>query len=549
MRCTCAGSLGAWPKRPDFARRADCAGPNHVSRIGENEPPGEPQFQPARPGSPQAARTEIRPPRNTQGHSVIRFARSSLLVIVGFLVVALCKARSQPEQTAGWAAASPRASEGPMSAVAEFRGSGSCSAVACHGAIAPSGAARVLGNEHTTWISDDRHSRAYQTLFNGRSESIARNLAGDRAGYKPAAEDERCLACHTSPRSADGLRVTRWMNQDGVGCESCHGPARRWLGLHTTEAWRQIESRRDKEAYGFVDTKSLAGRARVCAGCHVGALSQNDLLPRDVNHDLIAAGHPRLDFELSASLENMPAHWEEKDENSGATARSNRAADFPARAWAVGQLVGAIASLELSSGRALAPSSPWPELAEYGCFSCHHDLRDQAWRRRPLAGPARGTLVWGTRAMPMVRELALDFIADPAARRFTDSIEQLTTLMSQSAPERSRIAASARTASDSLGRCLETLATKRFDANEVENLLRGVNRPQAWESVASWDEAVERYLALVALYQARSALAPDSAPGLQPLRREIEELLQKLKFPPGFDSPRGFDPSVLPRRR
>ena len=35
----------------------------------------------------------------------------------------------------------------------------------------------ILRNEHTTWISDDRHSRAYQVLFDARSERIARNLA------------------------------------------------------------------------------------------------------------------------------------------------------------------------------------------------------------------------------------------------------------------------------------------------------------------------------------------------------------------------------------
>jgi hypothetical protein len=30
---------------------------------------------------------------------------------------------------------------------------------------------------------------------------------------------------------------------------------------------------------------------------------------RDVNHDLIAAGHPRLSFELSAFMATMPPHW------------------------------------------------------------------------------------------------------------------------------------------------------------------------------------------------------------------------------------------------
>jgi len=468
----------------------------------------------------------------------MRFARSSPLFLVGFLVAVICKADPQPKRTA-------RPPE-PAPAAAEFRGSGSCSAVACHGGIAPRAGLRVLGNEHTTWISHDRHSRAYQTLFADRSDRIVRNLAGNRPQYKPASEDERCLACHTTPRSANVLEATGWMNQDGVGCESCHGASARWLGFHTTQEWRQIESPIQKEAFGFINTKSLAGRARVCAGCHVGAPSASGLLSRDVNHDLIAAGHPRLNFELSAYLDNMPPHWIEKGENGDPTAPSARAANFPARAWAIGQLVTALLSLELLDSRARPGNSPWPEFAESGCFSCHHSLRDQEWRRQRPAGPARGAPAWGSWAMPMTRELANGFIADPAARRFSESLEQLTALMAKPLPERTIVASQSRKTAESLGGCLEVLAAKRFDAREVETLLDIVNRREAWELVSSWDEAVQRYLALVPLYQARLALAPDQAPALQPLRREIDGLLEKLKFPRGFDSPSGFDPSLLP---
>src|SRR5262249_37079343 len=148
-----------------------------------------------------------------------------------------------------------------------------CSAVACHGGIAPRGGRSVLGNEHTTWISDDRHSRSFAALFNERSERIVRNLAGNHGPAILASEDERCLAWHTTPRSARELTKTHWMNQDGVGCESCHGASGRWLGLHTTDGWRQIFDRRQKAEFGFVDTKSLSVRAVVCTGCHVGAAS------------------------------------------------------------------------------------------------------------------------------------------------------------------------------------------------------------------------------------------------------------------------------------
>jgi len=400
----------------------------------------------------------------------------------------------------------------------------------------------ILGNEHTTWISDDRHSRAYEVLFAERSNRIVRNLAGGRDGYPPASEDARCLACHTTPRRADLLAATSWMHQDGVGCEACHGASARWLAFHTTYDWQQLD-RRQKEAFGFVDTKSLASRARACAGCHVGDSSTSELVARDVNHDLIAAGHPRLNFELSAYLDNMPPHWKEKDENGDPMAPSGRAANFPARAWAIGQLATALASLELLDSRAKAKGPSWPEFAEYGCFACHHDLRDEESRRQRPGAPARSVAAWGSWPMPMTRDLARGFIADPAAGRFSESFDELAKLMAQFAPDRKLVASKCRKTVESLNQCLEVLAQKPFDGPDVQKLLGIVNGPETLEPVSSWDDAAQRYLALVPFYQALLAL--DQTPELAAARQEVEGLfagvVEKLKFKHGLDSPGGLD--------
>jgi len=295
------------------------------------------------------------------------FVRWGPVVLAGLMLAVLGRAAEQGDQAA-------RRSAQPAAST-EFRGSGSCSAIACHGSIAKQPGWDIFRNEHTTWISDDRHSRAYQTLFETRSEQIACSLAADSGRHTPAFEDERCLACHTTPRSKTALAATAWMNQDGVGCESCHGASGRWLGPHTTFRWKQESDPRKKQELGLINTKDLARRAEVCAGCHVGQYSQVGLLKREVNHDLIAAGHPRLNFELTAFLANMPPHWNEKNQNADPVERGKRVASFPARAWAVGQLVTLRASLELLHGRSAATGEravPWPEFTEYGCFSCHH---------------------------------------------------------------------------------------------------------------------------------------------------------------------------------
>ena len=337
----------------------------------------------------------------------MRIARWVPLLLAGLVIAALCRgqepARPAPIRAAG---AVP---------VSKFQGSGSCSATACHGSIKRIDGpfANVRRNEHTTWISSDLHSQAFQVLFNDRSEAIESNLAKADGHSVKASEDARCLACHTTPRPPSELAATTCLNSDGVGCESCHGPSDNWLGQHTTGPW-QGKNRLQKQKDDFNDTKTLSSRAAICVGCHVGEHSADGLTVRDVNHDLIAAGHPRLNFEFSAFLDNIPAHWDEKAENADAADPNRRAPEFAARAWAIGRLTTIKAALALLKSRAtdvnrLPPAlvgqgaanpkltTRWPEFSEFGCFSCHHGLFDQ----KPRPGAALpGSYPWGTWAFP-----------------------------------------------------------------------------------------------------------------------------------------------------
>src|SRR5262249_45161428 len=119
---------------------------------------------------------------------------------------------------------------------------------------------------------------------------------------------------------------------------------------------------------------------------------------------LIAAGHPRLNFEFGAYHANMPHHWSDardKDAKYG-----DAGPDFEARAWAVGQAVTADAALKLLAHRADKESAPWPEFAEYDCFACHHNLQGKSWRQERDLKRAAGSLTWGTWYFPMPRLLA-----------------------------------------------------------------------------------------------------------------------------------------------
>src|SRR5258708_25941484 len=106
-----------------------------------------------------------------------------------------------------------------------YVGPGSCSAVACHGAIRPMPGARILQTEYSTWVSQDRHARATEILANPVSQRIGHIL-----GIVNPQQAQKCLLCH----SLDVPAALRGRNfaTEGVSCEACHGPATGWLGYH-----------------------------------------------------------------------------------------------------------------------------------------------------------------------------------------------------------------------------------------------------------------------------------------------------------------------------
>jgi hypothetical protein len=395
---------------------------------------------------------------------------------------------------------------------------------------------------------------AYQALFSQRSTRIARNLAGGSESFTPAHQDPQCLACHTTPRLVADLKAAAGLNQDGVGCEACHGPSQRWLGEHTSSAWTN-RSAHEKETAGFFDTKNLTRRAGICAGCHVGSRSSlDDLDPfpsRDVNHDLIAAGHPRLTFELAAYLDNLPLHWVEKDRNADP--------DFPIRAWSVGQIESAKAALDLLTARAADLTSPWPEFSAYGCFSCHHCLADEPWRQRtrgdspsagikiPLGSPSFGS--WDFAMTLALTDLPASVAAPDDWKELRAALNQLIQEMSRTVPDRQKAARLARDGAEKLEQRQIELSRHTFTLAEVKTLSRRWNGPEAWQKTGSWDQATQRYLSLVPVHQVWSRLDLDRPAELDQLRTQLESVRDKLRFPHGFDSPRHFDPEPFTKPR
>jgi len=78
----------------------------------------------------------------------------------------------------------------------------------CHGSVKPIRGSRILQNEYSTWIIQDKHSRAYQALTGDIGERMARILK-----LAPKAEEApKCLACHAlnPPTGQRGTRVLKF---------------------------------------------------------------------------------------------------------------------------------------------------------------------------------------------------------------------------------------------------------------------------------------------------------------------------------------------------
>ncbi len=322
------------------------------------------------------------------------------------------------------------------------------------------------------------------------------------------------------------------------------------------------------------DTGYVLARARLGAGGHVGRPAAGGLPARDVNHELIAAGHPPLRYEFGTFLAKMPKHWTEKRRDPTDASRID--SGFEARVWAVGQIVAAAAALELladragveaaaaetdtapAAGLASALDQPWPEFAEYDCFACHHDLQDKSWRRDSYAKrlPDQGALGvprWGTWYYPLLSTLlraeprgADGDVAAPLAP-FTE----LRGLMRSPAEDRGMVAAKARDASRVLGTWAGDLARQSFDRAEVERLLLAVaNLPDDGDT-DDWDGAAQQYLALAALRQAHVDLLGRPSRDDTAMAPFLRLLYNELQFTQAgdmrcgrrFDSPHDFNPS------
>ncbi len=400
--------------------------------------------------------------------------------------------------------------------IGKFNGPGGCAASSCHGSIQPKTATRIPQNEYSIWAGQDKHARAYQVLSNPVSVRIAKILKLGR----PANETPRCLACHALAPPAEE-RAQSFDLGDGVSCELCHGPASGWLGAHTVKDW-ETRPPEQKAKLGMWDLGDLAVRSHICLHCHVGTEE------KFVDHQLIAAGHPDLTFELNLFSSVMPRHWKDPKDVPW----------FGTKEWVVGQ------SMQLRDGLARltrsARSSAWPEYAELECFACHHSLTrpEESWRlasddyygnRRP------GVPAWNASRYVVFRYAARE--ADAAtATKLESEISTLTGLLNQLSGDREQIAHSAERAADLAHTLAGELNGRSFDRGFTLQVMRRIAGDSRAISVQGQRAAEQATMTLDSLFTAyrQNAKPVNEAE----VRAAINGLFQQLDNPSAYDAPR-----------
>src|SRR5262249_35164963 len=272
--------------------------------------------------------------------------------------------------------------------------------------------------------------------------------------------------------------------EGGGGCVACHGAFREWVALHgdvlERDTWRSYTRRLKEEKYGMKDLWDPAQRARLCASCHVGNQAEGKV----VTHAMYAAGHPPLPgVEIATFSDAMPRHWQYAREKTPEVQKilhfsRDEAAFEQTRLVAVGSVVVLREALELLACQATLaipekdPAVIWPELAQFDCAACHHELSRPTWRPKPPSAGEPG-MPRAPRWPVELAGLVLDGLGGELPGSLRHPIKGIErTLNAQPFGRPQEIALAARQAVTWLDQRIPRLAAQKYDRTAARQLLQ-----------------------------------------------------------------------------
>ncbi len=290
-------------------------------------------------------------------------------------------------------------------------GVASCASSVCHGSVQPYPDGRIAQNEFIVWQTDrhgNMHAKAYAKLLTDEAKSIARKLGIGAAETAP-----ECLSCHADHIPPE-RRGEEFQLADGVSCEACHGGAEHYIESHANPGISLADKQRD----GLYPTWDPEKRAELCLSCHMGSGE------RMINHRIMGAGHPRLQFELDTFTYLQPHHRVDQDYINRKGRQDN------ARDWAVGQALAANKLLGLLQDSKHGWHGIFVEPVLLDCHSCHKRMDGDRWQARAGTGLGPGEMRLNDANLVMLQLIvaAIDPAAAERIRAGTLNLHRATTV-------------------------------------------------------------------------------------------------------------------------
>lgn len=411
----------------------------------------------------------------------------------------------------------------------------SCASTACHGGPRPGVAqsSAIRGAEYPLWLERDPHAQAYRSLCSELGTSILQRLnilegmeITDRAAFN------NCLACHNSTQQAVAGSTTD-VRTEGVACDRCHGPSQAWRNTHYTDQWPAIAAGQSAHDVGFIINQDLLTRARMCASCHVGDRQRN------MNHDMIAAGHPPLLYEFTTYHNRLPKHWRDS--------RTKDAEHYESTLWFVGQIAALEGQVALIEARAetAADTGAWPEFAHLDCAGCHQPLTANRSTEQP-SSRARWSRWqrWGVETI-LTNEPTnhSQLSTNTSASKLRAAIDKLDALLQSQVADRRDVRASAAELQDALNQWVTSpslqTALQRFSASQLKSLLSESRSSLEGTSKMkpNWETLSQLYLAGVATRGQWPDIDKTNNSSMSAAYSLAEQLRRQLLFSPNNTVP------------
>ena len=356
-------------------------------------------------------------------------------------------------------------------------GVATCAASQCHGSAVPRDGSNVFQNEYVTWTQNDPHSKAFQVLGSDESQAMARRLGIDDASTAGV-----CLDCHAD-NVPSSRRGERFQISDGVSCEACHGGAQDWLATHYNAA---TVSHADNVAAGLYPNDRVKARADLCLSCHLGTED------KFATHRIMAAGHPRLAFELDTFTELWRTAGRQPHYHVDADYRQRKNAPSHSYTWGAGLIADGRHRLALILSPGFTGDTMFPELGLYDCHACHRSMKSVQWRRLPRQGGA-GPGVPFINDSSFVMIAALSRVIDPSRAAAVDAaLAQLYVSGSESADA---VRSAARAMDSLLAGMQSGLAEASFRGKE-RSILSEILRSGAAGNFLDYEAAEQAFMAV-----------------------------------------------------